>query len=165
MSHLPCFWNSRRLGEAWDHVQEVAKEWRQRAHDLEAHHVENNNDMLVLCKSLLSKQATGLLLRTKYLGVVPELFCLKADTQAGAAECMRQVRARPGPEHDFLTQWIMQRLGADIERRAADEDASEALLREVRILKQCPSTNPRARGIIATRMWSRFGRRRVHPLA
>ena len=144
VKHIACERNGRRLAEAWPFVQDQVRLATEQANALTPAEFGGDREIWKVVRNMLFKKASEYRLRCGYLGQAPWLF-VRATSTEDAAECMRQVRARPLEEHDCLTQIIVRRLGGDIDRRARGEDASDALQQEVLALKTSAWTRARAR--------------------
>ena len=135
--HVPCFHNSKRLKEAWAHVVETQQRARELRRTIRRADVGDNGEVLLAIKTMLARLLVGAKTRFGYLGDLP-MTIVNADTVAGAAEVMRQVRSRPFEDLDYFTQRVVRMIGGDIDARAAGGEASPALLEVVARLCSSP---------------------------
>ena len=111
------YWNSRRLREAWEHIQEEVKKFRSRANDgLTVQACEGDQALYRDILNRLHTAADSLLLRFKYLGTFPWNFA-NVDTVGGAQEFLRCARAKPSSEEDPLTSYLLAKHEAELHGR------------------------------------------------
>ena len=118
--HTPypmCKFAGRRLEEAWPHVQDTCKTWRERANHLPPEATEGNARVHGFTSAMIKQLAAMVLHRNKYLGVPPWSFSLVLTVE-GAKTCMQHVRARPLEEHDVLTRYLVSTQGGHMDARA-----------------------------------------------
>jgi len=130
--HIDCWKNSRRLRDAWPFVEKEIALVDARCNTITPADVEDNALAHITLQNQLKGKVSGLRMRCKYLRLVPWLFA-NGDTQEGAAECMRQVRARPLEEHDPVTQSTVRQFGGAMDRVAAGEEPTPEWLAEVEL--------------------------------
>jgi len=135
--HVPCFGNSRRLGGAWQFVQDQAKWFEERAKDITEADCENDREMWSTVKHMLRQTASMARQRFAYLGD-PPWSAVKCETVEGAQNFVAQVESVPLEQHDDLTRDILQRVGECIRKRARGEELEPPLAMEVKRLKTSP---------------------------
>ena len=137
LKHFTCDRNSRRIAGAWDHVEKVIAEFKERAKTLKPVDCEESQSLCTLLKGMCRKAADLLNKRYKYLGIVPWRLAT-ADSVEGASACCEQIDAQAFDDHDPVTQDFIVRVGDDLRIRAAGGPCSERLAREVRALANTP---------------------------
>ena len=128
--HISCFYNGRKLRNAWQHSVDEIQASQMRARALPIEEVENSRDMWEAIKRMLEFKASTIKMRNKYLSRVPWAVA-RADTEAGAQEVLDQVSKKPLEGHDPVTQWFMRTLGGGIEAVARGEPVPDELQRYV----------------------------------
>jgi len=128
--HVECRENGRRLRDAWEWIQLRIVEFQQWARTVTLADCEGNGDIWELVKTMCKKAASELRLHFKHYAVVPWAFA-RADTVAGALDCVTQIRARPLEDHDPVTRDFVGRVGADLESRSQGGELTTALEDEV----------------------------------
>ena len=111
--HLQCPMNGRRMRKVWEFIQDQIKQFKAWALAITIHDCEGDEVLLELMRAMLRLTATTMMTRCKYFSLVPWRFAT-CDTQAGARECLNQVRSRPLEEHDPATRDVWQRIETDV---------------------------------------------------
>ena len=133
--NIPCFWNSRKLDQAWPTLEEEKDQLREIGRNLSAADTEGDDDIFQCIVAMLGKMITTIDQFFGYLSNLPWAFAT-ADTVAGAARCVDLFRAKPMDHHDPLTVRIWQRLGGDIEARANGGAMTPDLEEELEVWKK-----------------------------
>ena len=122
--------SSRRLKEAANDIEGTRAEIKELLKNLVEGHCDGSNGIFRAIRGMLGKTSSFLEMRFKYLRSVPWAF-VTADTQAGAEDCVAQMRAHPLDWHDPLARDIWARLEQDLVAVAAGHPCSAALTAEV----------------------------------
>ena len=137
VKHISCCWNSKRLDEAWDHIQESCEAWRGRARQITEAECENDRALFKTIKQMLNQLASRTHQRFKYLGSAPWSFA-RTLSVAGAKEFLEQVQARPWDEHALLTRKLYTNYRSDLEQRAAGGEVAPRHQQMVKVIKYSP---------------------------
>ena len=146
VKHIACWWNSRRLPHAWEHIQERMAAYRARATSIRAADCGGNNDVRTICATYLRKVAAFMKQRMTYLSLPPWSFATVGSV-AGAGDFMEQVRSREWTQHDPVTRQLVDRLGAHIDARARGEDLHPDLVAELLRFSTCPLDESAGEGV------------------
>ena len=124
------FRNSRRLKEAVSRIDEAIDMFRTRTREMTLADVEGDERLFNTIQTSLRLAADYLVLRFKYLKVVPWSFA-QADSPEGAAEFIRGATSKPLGEQDELTAYLYVEYRLDLEERARGGPCSERLAEAV----------------------------------
>jgi hypothetical protein len=131
--HISCPRNGRRLREAWPFVQGVVKDMVRDSNALGVAACNGSEPVRKQVSNMMKRGASTIGIRFKYLANIPWICC-NMDNMEGALEVIRQVEARPLPEHDPLMLDIWRRLESDIRQVAGGAEPSDALTEEVDLI-------------------------------
>ena len=134
---VQCKRSSRRLGEVYKFCQKEIAKVRTDAANLKQEQCEHNWKAWKDCRDMLYKYASLLELRTKYLALIPWRIA-DADSQDGAAACLEQLNATADDRLDPLSRRVKDTLRPDLQVVAEGGAPSEALMREITILRDTP---------------------------
>jgi len=124
--HVVCPRNGRRLKEAWEWVQLRMEDFKERAKSITLLQCEGSNEIWNLVKNMNRSCASELRTQFKHYGIVPWAL-VNADTVEGAADCVRQIQARPIGDHDPVVQAFVAEVGQDLQVRAAGGELTSNL--------------------------------------
>ena len=130
--NINCYWNGRRLPEAWDYIQDQSAQMRARTRTLTLHDVEGDRELYPVIKKMLDFAASQGKGRTKFYGVAPWSFA-RAGTRQGAKEFLDMVAKYPIEQHDDITIGLMRDFGYMLQQFVAGEDADPALIEGIRV--------------------------------
>ena len=132
IKHIHCFWNSRKLAEAWTFLEVMIKDVKEQGGHFTPDDAEGVREIWECVMVQLHKLMTGIQKRFGYLAMLPWAFS-RACSVDGAVEVMKQIRARPLEQHDPLTRLVWDKVGGDIEKRSKGEPCTPALAEAVRV--------------------------------
>ena len=134
---ISCFWNSRKLREAWPFLQGKLAELKTMGEQLHEADCENNRGIWELVITMFLKVWTGISERFKYLSLLPWALA-RADEIEGAKEVMKQIRAVDWDKHDPYTRRFMTKVGGHAERRSEGSECHAELTKEVKAVNNSP---------------------------
>ena len=132
VSHISCYFNGRRLEEAWPFIVTESDRLMARARALTPADVEGDVGMVQVIRRQMEYMATNMRNRHKYLDSVPYTFA-RAKTQDGARRFLEQVAAHPIAEHDLVTRNIMEQFGYLLQQLAENGTLHHALEDGIRV--------------------------------
>ena len=130
--HINCYFNSRRLPEAWEYVRGHAVEMLARARTLTVHDCEGDQEVFWAIRRMLEYSATGMMRRSKYLNMPPHSFS-QCGTRQGAKAFLDAVAQHPIDHHDTVTINLMHCFGALLMEFVDGADISPALKEGIRV--------------------------------
>ena len=135
---ISCPHDSRRLGEVWEQILLVTRQFRDTANNLSLGDDCEGNAALHkwitdACRSLVD----AIRARTRYLRSLPWNLCI-ADSQYGAGKCLEQFALRPREGHEELTVSFIDEHQADMMRLRDTGVLTDRLKEGVRILRKAP---------------------------
>ena len=133
VKHVPCFWNGKKLGQAWEHLQNEKAAVMHVGQTIKDEDCEGNTAIRECIVVMLAKKMATIHHLFGYYSVLPWAYA-RAGSVAGAEECMRLLRSKPLEHHDPLARAIAARVGGDIDARARGEDMTPALAEQVDII-------------------------------
>ena len=132
-----CQFDSRRLAEAWQKIQDERVVFTGSANNLTEEDTEGDKQLWKCIVDCLRAIAVDFQVRFQYLSSLPWAFC-RASDQAVAAQCIAAFESRPLHEHDAVTRNFMARLGPDLQINADTGSVTEALQREINAMNTAP---------------------------
>ena len=119
--------NSRRLRGAADRIDEEVKRFPVRSRNFSVDQCEGDAILYNFIQTKLRMVAELLILRFKYLKVVPSRF-VKTDSVEGAEAFLRGATSRPSDEQDPLTNYLHETHRASLLARANGDVCTVALM-------------------------------------
>jgi len=108
--HITCYYNGRRLSEAWDYVNETSTAMLTRSRTLTIADAEGDRDVHHAVRHMLEYSATTLRGRQRYLKHPPASFA-RTGTRQGAKDFLDDVYKYPMSQHDNVTINLMHAFG------------------------------------------------------
>ena len=129
--HVACWWNSRRLPEAWTFIKGRMDTYRERARNVPLEACRGNATVCDVTGRYLSKVASLMKQRMGYLKLPPWSFARCGEVE-GAREFMEYVRSVAWESHDPVTKDLADRLGFHMDARGRGEDVHPDLQAELK---------------------------------
>ena len=132
-----CDWASRRLHQAPQFIRERRKDWEAWIDQFDIDDAGGFHVVFSIVRALMLQASALMQTWFAYLDKMPWRIA-DADNQVGAQACVDQINAKPTERHDPLTQAISRELMNDLQACAAGQGVSEALRREVKLMRMAP---------------------------
>ena len=129
--HIDCDKNSRRLKDAWGHVQDIAATFDEKARTLTEAACESNKDVWWKIRHMMLQSARLLRMRFAYLNDAPWCF-VRCDSVAGAQRFIECMESQPVDKHDPYAQDLWRRFQSDVRAVAAGNDVSLGIRKEIK---------------------------------
>ena len=132
--NIDCWYNSRRLHQAWEFTWLRIQEHTARSATITEAECEGDTTLFASMKHLLLQMASLLEDSFKYMDEAP--WCLaRCESPEGCQHFLKKVAAHPMAEHDPLTRKIVVEVGDAIQTRADGGELSRPLQDWVRFIK------------------------------